>query len=354
MPPRCPAPARWWRLTLLLLLAAVVSSRALLALRVDVLQSVDAIPAHLSGKFRDVAGFERAASGQYFVFDRRSQIVFGIDAARTSTWEIVHIGSEQGRIINPVAFAVDARTGTFVVADSPNNQERIQVFTPVGFRINGFLLPGRARARVVLDGLALNGIGSLQYTGDSILLSQPDTGSLITEYSLAGTPIRSFGDLRKTGHEDDPALHVALNGGLPVIDPRGGFFFVFQAGEPVFRKYDASGRLLFERRVQGREIDELVSRLPTKWPQRQASSELPVAAPTIRAAAADANGHLWISFVEPFTYEFDGDGDKVRTLQFRAAGVLSPNHLFFDSAGRLLATPGLYVFDPAATRSNRD
>ena len=70
------------------------------------------------------------------------------------------------------------------------------MFTPAGFRVNGFMLPGPARSRVVLDGLALNGIGSLQFTGDSILLSQPDTGFLITEYSLAGTPIRSFGDLQ--------------------------------------------------------------------------------------------------------------------------------------------------------------
>jgi hypothetical protein len=326
--------------------AVVACPVALGALRVDVLRSIDAIPAHLSGRFRDAAGFERAVSGQYFVFDRRSQIVFGVDDRRSSAWEIVHIGGEQGRIINPVAFAVDPKTGNFVVADSPDNRERIQVFTPAGFRINGFLLPGRTRARVVLDGLALNGIGSLQFTGDSILLSQPDTGFLITEYSLAGTPIRWFGELRQTSHEDDPALHVALNGGLPVIDPRGGFFFVFQTGEPVFRKYDALGRLQFERRVQGREIDEFVARLPTTWPRRPADAgELPFAAPTVRTAAADADGHLWISFSEPYTYEFDADGDKVRTVQFRAAGILSPNHFFFDSAGRLLVTPGLYVFD---------
>jgi hypothetical protein len=323
---------------------AVVATPVLLALNAGVLRSVDSIPAHVAGRFRDAAGFERSASGQYFVFDRRSQIVFGIDADHQSAWEIVHIGSEPGRIINPVAFASEP-AGTFVVADAPNNQERIQIFTPAGFRIGGFLLPGRTRARVVLDGLALNGIGSLQYTGKSVLLSHPDTGSLITEYSLAGTPIRSFGALRHTGHEDDQALHVALNGGLPVIDPRGGFFFVFQSGEPVFRKYDDAGVLIFERRIQGREIDDFVSHLPTRWPPRGADAgELPLAPPTIRTAAADANGHLWISFVEPFTYEFDADGDKVRTVQFRAAGIVSPNHLFFDAAGRVLVTPGLYMF----------
>jgi hypothetical protein len=324
---------------------------ALSAFSADVLRSVDAIPAHIAGRFRDPAGFERSASGQYFVFDRRSQIVYGIDENLASVWEIVHIGNEPGRIINPVAFAVEP-SGTFVVADAPNNQERIQVFTPAGFRIGGFLLPGRVRARVVLDGLAVNGIGSIQYSGTSILLSQPDTGALMTEYSLAGTAIRTVGGLRRTGHEDDPPLHVALNGGLPVIDPRGGFFFVFQTGEPAFRKYDASGRLIFERRIQGREIDEFVSRLPTTWPRRRTEEgELPLVAPTIRTAAVDAAGHLWVSFVEPFTYEFDADGDKVRTVQFRAAGLLSPNSLFFEPGGRLLVTPGLYVFDVGGGRS---
>ena len=112
---------------------AIVATPALLALSTEVLRSVDSIPAHVAGRFRDATGFERSSSGEYFVFDRRSQIVFGIDAERRSAWEIVHIGSEPGRIINPVAFASEP-SGTFVVADAPNNQERIQIFTPAGFR----------------------------------------------------------------------------------------------------------------------------------------------------------------------------------------------------------------------------
>jgi hypothetical protein len=323
-----------------LLAAALV----VLALGPEVLRSVDAIPAHVAGRFREPFGFDRSASGEYFGFDRRSQIVWGGDARGESAWEIVHIGSEPGRILNPFAFDV-AADGTFAVGDAPNNQERIQIFTPAGFRIGGFTLPGTPRARITLDGLVLNGIGSLQYTGTSILLSQPDTGGLVNEYSLSGAPIRSFGDLRKTGHENDPAVHMMLNAGLPLVDPRGGFFFVFQTGEPVFRKYDADGHLVFERRIQGREIDGFVSRLPSLWPARTAASgELPVITPTIRAAAVDASGHLWVSFAEPVTYEFDRDGDKIRAVQFRAAGLVSPNHMSFDGNGRMLVTPGLYVF----------
>ena len=316
-----------------------------LAIGPDVVQSVDAVPASVAGRFRDPFGFEQAATGQYFVFDRRSQIVYGVDARAETAWEIVHIGNEPGRILNPFAFAV-APDGTFAVGDAPNNQERIQVFTPAGFRIGGFTLPGAPRARVVLDGLVLNGIGSLQYTGKSIFLSQPESGALITEYSLAGAPIRSFGEPRRTPHDDDPALRAALNIGLPLVDPRGGFFFVFQTGEPMFRKYDVGGQLIFERRIQGREIDDFVSRLPSLWPARDtAAGEIPFVTPTIRAAAVDGSGHLWTSFAEPVTYEFDADGDKIRAVRFRAAGPVSPNHMSFDARGRMLVTPGLYVFE---------
>ena len=58
-------------------------------------------------------------------------------------------------------------------------------------------------------------------------------------------------------------------------------------------------------------------------------------------------GRLWISFVIPYTYVYDRDGEKARTVQFRAAGILSPNSLFFANNGRLLVSPGLYEFDPA-------
>ena len=49
---------------------------------------------------------------------------------------------------------------------------------------------------------------------------------------------------------------------------------------------------------------------------------------------------------EPFTYVFDADGDKVRMVQFRGAGPVTPNSLFFGPRGTVLATPGLYEFAP--------
>jgi hypothetical protein len=314
------------------------------ALGPELIRSVGAIPPEIAGRFRQPAGFQQAASGQYFVFDRRGHTVYGIDEQHASVWQIVQIGAESGRIIEPTAFSV-APDGTFVVADAPNGRQRIQAFTPVGFRIGGFFLPDRSRPRVILDGLVIGGIGSLQYTGTSIVLSLPDTGSLVTEYSMSGQLVRQFGALRPTGHEDEPELHIALNTGLPVRDPDGGYLFVFQAGVPAFRKYDRDGQLMYERVIQGRELDDFVSKLPSAWPRRKTSEgELPFVTPTIRAAAVDAGGRLWVSFVPPFTYVFDPDGDKIRTVQFRGAGPVSPNSLSFDRSGRLLVTPGLYEF----------
>ena len=40
---------------------------------------------------------------------------------------------------------------------------------------------------------------------------------------------KGFGSLRATGQEDDREVHLALNSGIPLADPTGGFFFVFQA-----------------------------------------------------------------------------------------------------------------------------
>ncbi|MEO8680967.1 MAG: hypothetical protein ABI665_18090 [Vicinamibacterales bacterium] len=314
--------------------------------RVEILKSVGGLPPAVVGQFREPIGFEQASWGQYVVFDRRGHAVYGIDETGGGSRKIVEIGGEDGRVIEPSAFDA-APDGSFAVADAPNGRERVQVFDAGGFRRGGFLLPGKASSRVVLGSLTLNGIGSLVYTGRSVLLSLPDTGWLLTEYGLLGTPTRSIGLLRATGHEDDRELHFTLNAGIALPDPDGGFYFVFIAGVPAFRKYDAQGQLVFERVIQGREIDPVVAALPQRWPRRSVNGgELPLVTPTIRAAAVDGMGRLWVSFVVPFTYVYDPDGEKVRTVQFRGAGIISPSSLSFSSSGRVLVTPGCYEFLP--------
>jgi hypothetical protein len=313
---------------------------------VEVLKAVGGLAPDVVGLFREPIGFKQTAIGDYYVFDRRGHAVYRVDQAGRDSRKLVQIGAEDGRVIEPSAFDA-AANGSFAVADAPNGRERVQVFDPGGVRTGGFLLPGRGAARVVLGSLSLNGVGTLTFTGRAVIMSQPDSGWLITEYGLAGTPTRTMGHLRRTGQEQDRQLHLALNAGIAIPDPAGGFFFVFMAGPPAFRKYDAEGALIYERAIQGREIDPVVAALPTRWPRRSGGDgELPMVSPAVRTAAVDAAGRLWVSFVVPFTYVYDVDGEKIRTIQFRGAGVVAPSSLSFTAGGRLLITPGCYEFTP--------
>jgi hypothetical protein len=312
--------------------------------RVEVLKSVSGLPAHVVGLFRDPIGFKQTANGDFYVFDRRGHTVYLVGASGAEARKLVQIGAEDGKLIEPSAFDV-APNGSFAVADAPNGRERVQMFDAAGVRTGGFILPGRGAPRVVLGTMSLNGVGTLAFTGRTLLMSHPESGWLMTEYALDGSPLRSIGQLRKTGHESDRDLHLAWNSGIPIVDPRGGFYFVFMAGAPAFRKYDDTGALVYERVVQGREIDPLIEAIPDRWPRRSAG-EVPLVAPTIRTAAVDRSGRVWISFVLPFSYVYDPGGEKVRTIQFRGAGVLSPSSLWFNEKGRILVTPGCYEFDP--------
>jgi hypothetical protein len=338
---------------LLCLLALAAGSAA--AIQSEVLRSVSGLPAHIAGRFNELTVCRRLANGTFLVFDRRSQTVFSVAPSADAPVEVVQIGAEPGRILQPFAFDVTA-DGTFVVADAPGSGSRLQLFLPSGSRLAGFVIPGRGMP-LLIDGVAITGISSLVMSGRSVFLSQPESGALISEHGLDGVSARTFGELRATGHEKDRPLHNALNSGLVVINPEGGFYYVFVAGVPAFRKYDALGKLVFERHIEGIELDEYMRTRPTAWPRRNTKDgELPVVRPAIRAAAADANGNLWISLDLPYTYVYDRRGDKQRVVQFRAAGLLAPTNMSFTSGGRLLLTPGCFLFDPhvkPASRSDR-
>ncbi len=313
---------------------------------VQTLKSIGGLPAHIAGRFEEIGGCERAESGDYFVFDRRSHMVFLVPGAMNGPpRELVGVGVEPGRVLNPSAFDL-APDKTFVVADAPFGQPRVQFFFETGARLGGFALPQHTAPSAKTSTVFFNLIASVKYSGKSLFVSQPESGTLIAEYSVDGQLIRSFGQLRPTGYESDLELHKALNAGRIVINPRGGFYFVFSGGSPLFRKYDASGKLLFERYIQGAELDDSARNRPTTWPKRAGSGETPFVAPVVRAAAADAAGNLWISLAVPVTYVYDAAGDKTRTVQFTAAGVVSPTNLSFGADGRLLITPGCYAFEP--------
>lgn len=324
---------------------AVLAAAVLAAFPVETLTSIAALPAHLAGQVEEMTACQQAPDGRFFIFDRRSHTVFAASPSRDEIRRIIEIGAERGRVLRPTAFDL-ADDETFVVADAPGGRGRVQVFHLSGATLGGFILPGRDRPMIVLDGVVLSGVGSIEYTGRSVLISQPESGALVTEYAMDGRTIRTFGALRATGHEQHREVHLAHNAGMIVANPRGGFYFVFLAGRPMFRKYAADATLIYERHVEGVEMDDYIRSIPDKWPRKtsEEGGELPVVRPGIRAAAADREGNLWIALASPFTYVYDPNGDKRRVVQLRAAGILSPVSLSFTRNGRLLAAPGCYTF----------
>lgn len=192
------------------------------ALTAEVLRSIGGLPPHIVGLFEEPLSFQQAPGGAYYVFDRRGHTVYAVDAARKAAVRLVEIGPELGRIIQPRGFDTSP-AGPFVVADAPRGVERVQIFGDTGTRLGGFALPVRERsAAIALGSLVLSGIGSIEYGSDSLLISHPESGALMTEYSTAGRARRSIGRLRATGHERDADLHLALNVGLPLLDPKIG------------------------------------------------------------------------------------------------------------------------------------
>jgi len=307
------------------------------------LRSTGGLAPGVVGRFRDPSAFQQSQAGDYYVFDRAGHSVYRVGDSGETT-QIVQIGPEDGRILGASSFHMGP-DGRFVVADAPEGRERVQIFDTDGSRLGGFRLPGRATPRITLGNVVLSGVASLQFTGRVILMSQPELGGLMTEFSLNGHPFHTFGVFRETGHEDDRDVHLALNSGVPLVNPTGGYYFVFQAGIPILRRYDANGQLVYERHIEGRELDPLISQMPNTWPRRaEGGREVPIVPPVVRTAAVDPDGYLWVVLTIPYIYVFDPNGEKVRTVRLRGAGVIEPTSLSFTDRSTLLVTPGCYEF----------
>jgi hypothetical protein len=323
-------------------LALVIAASGATRIDVQERRAIGALAAHIAAGFDEIAACQLTPAGEFIVFDRRAHAVFTIAHGADAPKKIVEIGAEPGRIISPIAFD-SAADGSFVIADTPRDQQRVQFFLQNGTAIGGFTMPARGAPQITIGGMYLSGLASLEYTGQTVLISQPENGALVIEYLMTGTPLRSFGDLRPTGQEKDPAVHAALNVGIILLNPKGGYYFVFLSGVPTFRKYDAAGKLVFERSIQGVEMDPYVGKLPTSWPRTRGN--IPLVPAIVRTAAVDPDGNLWIALVAPYTYVYDDKGDKARIVQFRSAGIVSPTHLFFTKDRKVIVTPGCYTFN---------
>ena len=310
---------------------------------VDVLRPSAALPVAIATSLRDPAAFFELSTGESVVFDRRAGVVSVVDAARTRARVLLDSAPERGGLVAPSAVAVGPED-LIAVADSYGGYDRIQYFTLRGTRVGFFVLPDPPRSHVAVNGFQVNGIGSLQFAKQSFLVNLPARGQLVSELSVQGETLRQFGQPRRVGDTADPPLDAMLNIGIPLVDPTGGFDFVFQTGVPMLRKYDASGALVFERHIEGPELDASIAALPTVWRRPGGEGRLPITQPLVRSAAVDELGRVWVGLGVPYVYVYDRRGEKIRTIQLNGAGPIVAESLSFAKGYRLLVTPGCYEF----------
>ena len=283
---------------------------------VEVLRSTGGLPAHIVGAFREPSVFQQAADGRYFVFDRRGQTVHRIDADHGAATRVVQIGPEDGRILGASTFDLgpDSR---FVVADAPGGRERVQTFDLDGARVGSFRLPGKAAPRLTIGAIVLNGVGSLEFTGRSMLMSQPESGGLITRFSLIGRPYQTFGVLRTTGHEAGPGpapraeqrTAVGRSARRSLLRLPGG-----PADVPEIRPgRDLPLRAAHRGDRSRPHHQQVADDLATRPDDRDRT--LPVVPPTVRTAAVDRAGNLWVALSAPVLYVYDPTGEKIRTVR---------------------------------------
>ena len=134
-----------------------------------------------------------------------------------------------------------------------------------------------------------------------------------------------------------------------MINPSGGFYFVFLAGVPQFRKYDAAGQLLFERHIEGAELDRFVQALPTTWPRRKTDDgEMPIV-PAVGARGGRRCGRQPVDLDRTCRHlRLRPRGDKTAHRAVPRRRDRLPDGLSFTPKGRLLVAPGCYAFDVVA------
>lgn len=322
--------------------SVVVHAQTPPARPVDALKPVYAVPAHVIAQMQEPIAVTATPDGDLLILDRRAHALYRVDRNGRNLRRYGQIGYEPGNLLRPSMISM-GKDDIFALMDAPSGVQRIQWMATSGLHIGQFYLPAQGTPNAIVGDQVITGAGAMAFTGQTFLVNEPAWGSLMAEMDTTGRVVRHIGLLRATGQERDTDLHLALNAGLPVVDPTGGYYFVFQTGLPMFRKYDARGVLLYERHIEGPDLDPLIQTLPNQWLRRPADAK-PFPQPLIRTAAADAKGRLWIAARTGFTHVFD-QGQKVRTVVFEGVRALQPTSFFFTRTGRLLVGPEGYEFD---------
>jgi len=253
----------------------------------------------------DVAAYR----GKYILTDVTGNRIFILNGKMQVEREFGKIGSGPGRLFRPGSVDV-SQDGTIFVEDGGN--ERIVKFNLAGDYL-GELRPGS------YEGFAVN-------ANNELYLGQPEEGHLITVYSSDGKKLRSFGQLKTFSEVRGPAFadkdlpfKFAINRVRLATDRAGNVYASFTF-TPLLQKFSPDGRLLFETRLEGQEIEDLKVAV-----QKRKYITSPVEGPADgRIIALDPvidpiTGNILVPLVDGSIYVADAMGQRIDFLRPRTS-----------------------------------
>jgi DNA-binding beta-propeller fold protein YncE len=262
--------------------------------------------------------------GRYYVSDMRGNRVLVFDGDMRLERSIGTIGSGPGRLIHPGYLDVSGG-GTLYVQDGGN--ERIERFTPDGRYAGEFPTP------FLYEGFAVG-------RHEEVYLGQPENGHLVTVYSETGKVTGGFGELKKFSDvygaefaEKDTLYERGINRVRLSTDKEGNVYVSFMLA-PLLQKYSPDGRLLFERRLEGPEVDRVTNVLLQHPPEKFLSfakdgfEERIVALDPI---SDPKTGNIYVLLADGSIYVADREGRKVSVLSRQ--GDQRPAYPFMGGLG---------------------
>lgn len=283
---------------------------------------------HVPFNAYDVASYQN----KYFLTDVEGNRLLVINNSMEVERDFGRIGSGPGRLLHPGYLDVGG-DGTVFVEDGGN--ERIVKFDQSGNYIGEFRVDA-------FQGMAVD-------TQNRLYLGQPEEGSLITVYSSTGIKLRSFGTLKKyseiygeTFRDKDVSHMTALNRVRLATDKDGSLYVSFMI-TPLIRKYGADGRLVFERRLEGPEIDRLMEAIQKRRYIATKSDGVDVRIIALDPVIDPANGNIMVPLVDGSIYVADRDGNKLSILRpawtNRGDGTFRPFVAGLGANGEFMVTP---------------